>query len=374
MTDLPSKRIARIAITPGEPAGIGPDILIQLAQRAQTAELIAVADPELLLDRAKQLNLPLTIRYFDPNSKAQCSAPAELCVEAIKLKSIPRAGCGTPDSAPYVIQTLDRATQLCQQDITNALVTGPINKHLINQGVAWGDSSSGNHSSSSIAHFSGHTEYLAAITHTPLVVMMLSTQLQSSNRPLRVALVTTHLPLRNVADAIQPEMLEQTITILHHDLVHKFGINNPAILVCGLNPHAGEQGDLGDEELRIIEPCLAKLRERGINLSPPLPADTLFTTKYLNQADAVLAMYHDQGLPVLKSHGFGQAVNITLGLPIIRTSVDHGTAFDLAGTGKADTGSLQAAIDTAIILSEHQQDRYKNSITKFAQTSSRDSS
>nr|HAW14204.1 4-hydroxythreonine-4-phosphate dehydrogenase PdxA [Cellvibrionales bacterium] len=221
-------------------------------------------------------------------------------------------------------------------------------KHVINQHLSSQDN--GN------TFFSGHTEYLAEQTNTPRVVMMLATENSESSsllsRPLRVALATTHLPLRDVADAIQPAMLEETLRILHHDLIAYFGISQPNILVCGLNPHAGEQGDLGDEELRIIEPCLAKLRSQGMQLSAALPADTLFTAKYLDTADAVLAMYHDQGLPVLKSHGFGQAVNITLGLPFIRTSVDHGTAFDLAGTGKANTSSLNTAISMAIDLSQ----------------------
>ena len=204
------------------------------------------------------------------------------------------------------------------------------------------------------APFSGHTEFLAEQTNTERVVMMLSTQSPLWKKPLRVALATTHLSLRDVADAIQAEPLEQTVRILRNDLTVKFGISDPMITVCGLNPHAGEQGDLGDEEQRVIEPCLATLRAEGFRLSPPLPADTVFTSKHLDQSDAVLAMYHDQGLPVLKSHGFGSAVNITLGLPFIRTSVDHGTAYDLAGTGKADTGSLATAIDTAIELAYSQ--------------------
>ena len=340
--------ISRIAITPGEPAGIGPDILVQLAQHQQRAQLVAIADPSLLLDRAKRLGLPLVIKSFNDNALAECAKPGELFVDAIELISIPEPGVANSESGEYVLKTLDRGIALCKNKQLDALVTGPINKHVINQHLSSQDN--GN------TFFSGHTEYLAEQTNTPRVVMMLATENSESSsllsRPLRVALATTHLPLRDVADAIQPAMLEETLRILHHDLIAYFGISQPNILVCGLNPHAGEQGDLGDEELRIIEPCLAKLRSQGMQLSAALPADTLFTAKYLDTADAVLAMYHDQGLPVLKSHGFGQAVNITLGLPFIRTSVDHGTAFDLAGTGKASTSSLNTAISMAIDLSQ----------------------
>ena len=340
--------VSRIAITPGEPAGIGPDILVQLAQHQQRAQLVAIADPSLLLDRAKRLGLPLAIKPFNESALAECAQPGELFVDAIKLTAIPEPGVANNESGEYVLKTLDRGIALCNNKILDALVTGPINKHVINQYLSSQDN--GN------TFFSGHTEYLAEQTNMPRVVMMLATENSESSsllsRPLRVALATTHLPLRDVADAIQPAMLEETLRILHHDLISYFGISQPNILVCGLNPHAGEQGDLGDEELRIIEPCLAKLRSQGMQLSAALPADTLFTAKYLDTADAILAMYHDQGLPVLKSHGFGQAVNITLGLPFIRTSVDHGTAFDLAGTGKASTSSLNTAISMAIDLSQ----------------------
>jgi 4-hydroxythreonine-4-phosphate dehydrogenase len=340
--------VSRIAITPGEPAGIGPDILVQLAQHQQRAQLVAIADPSLLLDRAKRLGLPLIIKSFNDNTIAECAKPGELFVDAIELTSIPEPGIANSESGAYVLKTLDRGIALCKNKTLDALVTGPINKHLINEHL----SSINKHSTL----FSGHTEYLAEQTNTPRVVMMLATENSEASsllsRPLRVALATTHLPLREVADAIQPAMLEETLRILHQDLISHFGISQPNILVCGLNPHAGEQGDLGDEELRIIEPCLAKLRSQGMQLSAALPADTLFTAKYLDTADAVLAMYHDQGLPVLKSHGFGQAVNITLGLPFIRTSVDHGTAFDLAGTGKANISSLDTAISMAIDLSQ----------------------
>jgi len=355
--------VSRIAITPGEPAGIGPDILVQLAQHQQRAQLVAIADPSLLLDRAKRLGLPLVIKPFNDSTHAVCAQPGELFVDAIKLTSIPEPGVANSESGEYVLKTLDRGIALCKSKVFDALVTGPINKHVINQHLSSKANDSALFKGKELKGevlkakvFSGHTEYLAEQTNTPRVVMMLATENSESSsllsRPLRVALATTHLPLRDVADAIQPAMLEETLRILHQDLISYFGISQPNILVCGLNPHAGEQGDLGDEELRIIEPCLAKLRNQGMQLSAALPADTLFTAKYLDTADAVLAMYHDQGLPVLKSHGFGQAVNITLGLPFIRTSVDHGTAFDLAGTGKASISSLDTAISMAIDLSQ----------------------
>lgn len=225
-----------------------------------------------------------------------------------------------------MLETLTRAGQGCLDGTFAGMITAPVHKGVINQaGIA----------------FSGHTEFLAELTHTQQVVMMLAT------RGLRVALVTTHLPLKDVAAAITTERLERVIRILHADLQSKFGIAEPRILVCGLNPHAGEGGHLGREEIEIIEPTLERMRTQGVNLIGPLPADTLFTPKYLEHADAVLAMYHDQGLPVLKFKGFGAALNVTLGLPIIRTSVDHGTALDLAGTGKVDIGSLQVALETA---------------------------
>ncbi|MBT5293041.1 MAG: 4-hydroxythreonine-4-phosphate dehydrogenase, partial [Cellvibrionales bacterium] len=250
--------VSRIAITPGEPAGIGPDILVQLAQHQQRAQLVAIADPSLLLDRAKRLGLPLIIKSFNDNTIAECAKPGELFVDAIELTSIPEPGIANSESGAYVLKTLDRGIALCKNKTLDALVTGPINKHLINEHL----SSIDKHSTL----FSGHTEYLAEQTNTPRVVMMLATENSEASsllsRPLRVALATTHLPLREVADAIQPAMLEETLRILHQDLISHFGIRQPNILVCGLNPHAGEQGDLGDEELRIIEPCLAKLRSQ----------------------------------------------------------------------------------------------------------------
>lgn len=312
----------RLAITPGEPSGIGPDLLIQLVQKPQDFELVAYADPELLEQRAAQLGLPLLLRTVTSGSPSQLNA-GELAVRPIAVKAPVTPGTLNPNNASYVLEALGKALADCQSNDCQAMITGPVHKGVINDaGIP----------------FSGHTEFLAEKTQTPKVVMMLATE------GLRVALATTHLPLCEVPQAITTELLEQVIIILHRDLKQKFGITAPHILVSGLNPHAGENGHMGTEEIQIIEPCLAKLRAEGFNLQGPLPADTLFTPKYLNDCDAVLAMYHDQGLPVLKYKGFGAAVNITLGLPIIRTSVDHGTALDLAGTGKADTGSLKTAI------------------------------
>lgn len=324
----------RIALTPGEPAGIGPDLVVTLAQAAQTHEIVAIADPELLKERARLLGLPLQIRIVNFADSPKPSAAGELAVLPVALGASVEAGKLNVGNAGYILNTLDAAITGCVDGDFSALVTGPVHKSVINDaGIA----------------FSGHTEYLADKTATEKVVMMLATQ------GLRVALATTHLPLKDVAAAINEKELMQVITILHRDLQQQFGIAQPRIYVCGLNPHAGEGGHLGREEIEIIEPTLEKLRLQGINLIGPLPADTLFTPKYLDHADAVLAMYHDQGLPVLKYKGFGQAVNVTLGLPIIRTSVDHGTALDLAATGKADLGSLRTALSYALDMVEARQ-------------------
>ena len=315
------------ALTPGEPAGIGPDLCLLLARQAQPAPLVAIASRELLAERAKQLGLNIELLTVGPQQWPDSPAAAGgLYVWDTPLATPAVPGKLTPANAAYVLQTLTRAGQGCLDGTFAGMITAPVHKGVINEaGIA----------------FSGHTEFLAELTHTQQVVMMLAT------RGLRVALVTTHLPLKDVAAAITAERLERVTRILHADLQSKFGIAKPRILVCGLNPHAGEGGHLGREEIEIIEPTLERLRSEGMNLIGPLPADTLFTPKYLDHADAVLAMYHDQGLPVLKFKGFGAALNVTLGLPIIRTSVDHGTALDLAGTGKVDTGSLRVALETA---------------------------
>jgi len=311
-----------LALTPGEPSGVGPDLLIQLIQQAQGQELVAFADPDLLVQRAAQLGLPLSL--IEP--RQQPLAAGELAIVPVPMAVPAVAGQLEKRNAQYVLDCLDQAIDACQTNSCQALVTGPVQKSVINDaGIP----------------FSGHTEYLAMKTGAARVVMMLATS------ELRVALATTHLPLREVANAITTDLLNEVIDILYRDLEHKFGVNKPKILVCGLNPHAGEGGHLGHEEINIITPVLQQWRDRGINLVGPLPADTLFTTKNLEGADAVLAMYHDQGLPVLKYQGFGRAANITLGLPIVRTSVDHGTALDLAGTGAANKGSLETAIEVA---------------------------
>ena len=330
----------RIAFTPGEPAGIGPDLAIQLAQISQQHEIVVFADPDLLRLRAAQLQLPLILRQVDWQAPAQISSAGELSYQPIALKTPSIAGQINSLNGGYVLDTLDAALTACGDMRCAALVTGPVQKSAINDFIqADSVSQKGN-----MPLFSGHTEYLAEHTGTQKVVMMLATE------GLRVSLATTHLPLKDVAAAINEPELSQVIRILHKSLQQQFGIAKPRILVCGLNPHAGEGGHMGREEIDIIEPALAKLRLEGINLIGPLPADTLFTPKYLDNADAVLAMYHDQGLPVLKYKGFGGAVNITLGLPIIRTSVDHGTALDLAGTGTANLGSLNTALAYAISM------------------------
>lgn len=320
----------RIALTTGEPAGIGVDLCIQLSQTVLPAcELVVLADPKLLKERAKQLNLPLTLHHFDPTKPRAVLPQASLSVLPIGLHTQVEAGVLNHENSEYVLEMLDVATQGCLKGTFAAMVTAPVHKGIINTAGF---------------PFTGHTEYIAMRTGgNP--VMMLATE------GLRVALATTHIPLAKVSNAITQKSLEQTIRILHRDLKARFHIQQPRILVCGLNPHAGEKGYLGREEIDIINPVLENLRSEGMNLEGALPADSLFTKKYLQNSDAVLAMYHDQGLPVLKYKGFGNAVNITLGLPIIRTSVDHGTALDLAGTGKADLGSLKFAIQTAIEMS-----------------------
>jgi 4-hydroxythreonine-4-phosphate dehydrogenase len=320
--------IRRIALTPGEPAGIGPDLCIQLAQQDLPCQLIAIASPELLLQRAKHLGLAIQINEFDSSLPPTAQAAGGLTVLPFELTEPALCGQLNPLNSRYVLKTITKAAKGCMEGLFDAMVTGPVHKGVINDaGFA----------------FSGHTEYIAEITGGHPVMML-------ATKGLRVALVTTHLALAEVSPAITHTRLRTVLWILEHDLRTRFHIDNPKILVCGLNPHAGENGHLGREEIDIIAPVLESLRLQGFNLLGPLPADTAFTAKYLGSADAVLAMYHDQGLPVLKYQGFGQAVNITLGLPIIRTSVDHGTALDLAGTGNADIGSLSVALQTALTM------------------------
>ncbi len=321
--------VPRLLLTAGEPAGIGPDLLIALAQKSWRAELVAIADPELLRARAQRQRLPLTLTAADFSAAAKPNRRGQLKILAQPLAVPAKPGALNPANAAAVLNALKTATKHCLDGHAQALVTGPVQKSVINDaGIK----------------FSGHTEFLAELSGTPMPVMMLI------GGGLRVAVATTHLPLADVPRAITRERLEAVLRVLHADLRAKFGIKHPRILVAGLNPHAGESGHQGREEIETIIPVLEKLRGEGLRLTGPLPADTLFTPKYLKHADAMLAMYHDQGLSVLKYASFGEAVNITLGLPFVRTSVDHGTALDLAGKGKADSGSLEAAVKLAVQL------------------------
>jgi len=322
-----SQRVPRIAVTPGEPAGIGPDVVIDLASAEWPAEIVTIADPDLLRERAQALDVPLDIQRYDEHAEPQPSRAGLLLVaeEPLARKSIP--GHPDPSTSAYVLATLQTACTGCLKGAFSAMVTGPVDKSLINEADM---------------PFSGHTEYLAGLTGATQPVMLLVAG------DLRVALVTTHLALRDVPAQISEQRLRRVLEILDDGLQNFFGIASPRITVLGLNPHAGESGYLGTEEQEIIEPLMDSLRSTGMRLTGPLPADTAFTPPNLARCDAVLAMYHDQGLPVLKHKGFGEAVNVTLGLPIIRTSVDHGTAFDLAGTGRANPGSLRAALQLAI--------------------------
>lgn len=328
-----SHSIPRLVFTPGEPAGIGPDLCIKLAQQTLPIELVVIGDKDLIANRAKQLGLPLDIEEFDPLAEKVPHHSGTILIINESLASPAETGKLNKANARYVLNTLDQAIDGCLSGLFDAMVTGPIHKGIINEAEITADTI-----------FTGHTEYIAERTSCDLPVMMLATT------GLRVALVTTHLPLNRVSENITSKRFTKVIEVLHQELVNRFDIESPEILVCGLNPHAGEDGHLGNEEIEIIIPVLKKLRERGWKLHGPLPADTLFVPDKLKQADAVLAMYHDQGLPVLKHMGFGQAINITLGLAIIRTSVDHGVALDLAGTGKAKLGSLLLAVETAAEL------------------------
>jgi 4-hydroxythreonine-4-phosphate dehydrogenase len=324
--------IKRIAITPGEPAGIGPDLTISIAQQNWPVEMVVIASKSLLLERAKALSLKLDIFDYDVDKPAKAQQAGSLTVLDVPLAQ--PCNPGTLDSAngAYVVETLRLASEKNISGEFDAIVTGPVHKGLINKaGIA----------------FSGHTEYFANQANCADVVMMLAT------KGLRVALVTTHIPLAYVSKAITYERLQKVTRILHDDLKEKFAINAPKIYACGINPHAGEDGHLGREEIEIMEPAFAELRADGIDIIGPLPADTIFQEKYLKDADAILAMYHDQGLPVLKYKGFGSSVNITLGLPFIRTSVDHGTALELAAKGTADSGSFIEAINNAIHLASN---------------------
>ena len=345
--------LPRIALTSGEPAGIGPELCLAIAQRELPCGLVCLADHDMLAERAQRLGLNVELLEYrsrdghearnDHGNTARSPAarppgtafqhkPGTLFVEHHPLAKPSTPGRLDTANARYVLNLLDRATDGALTGEFSAIVTAPVHKGVIND---------------SGVPFTGHTEYLADLTHVPLPVMMLA------SKTMRVALATTHLPLKDVSAAITVDSLCKIVTIMHHDLVKWWGIPTPRIAVCGLNPHAGESGHLGDEEIRVIGPAIERLKTQGLQVSGPLPADTAFVPRFLASFDAVLAMYHDQGLPVIKHAGFDTAVNITLGLPILRTSVDHGTALDLAGTGRADSNSLASAIALAIELAAH---------------------
>jgi 4-hydroxythreonine-4-phosphate dehydrogenase len=315
-----------LIVTPGEPAGIGPDLVVMAAQQQRNTAWVVAADADMLCTRAAALELTLDI-HTDLQRPSRQARALTVLHTPLAVPAVP--GHLDPRNVPGVMRALDAAIEGCMQGRYAALVTGPMQKSVVNDAGL---------------PFSGHTEYLAQSAGAEDVVMLLVAE------ALRVAVATTHLPLRAVADALTPQLLERRLRILHADLQNRFGVRDPHILVAGLNPHAGEQGHLGREEIEVIIPVLERLRARGLNLSGPLPADTLFTPHHLSGADAVMAMYHDQGLPVLKYAGFGEAVNVTLGLPFIRTSVDHGTALDKAGTGAVDAGSFQAALSLAEVM------------------------
>ncbi|MCB1843548.1 MAG: 4-hydroxythreonine-4-phosphate dehydrogenase PdxA [Halioglobus sp.] len=330
--------VPRIAITTGEPAGIGPDVTLAAAMQPWEAELVAIGDIDLLRERAASLGLPVQLAIFPDDGRdddaARAHQPGKLRVLQVPVAATVQPGVLNAANAAYVLATLRQAIDGCMQGRFQAMVTAPVQKSVINDaGIP----------------FIGHTEFLAAATGAPQVVMMLATE------ELRVALATTHLALRDVPAAITPELLLSTLRILQHDLQTHFGIARPRIAVLGLNPHAGEGGHMGHEEIDTLIPVLTQLRAEGLQLQGPLPADTAFNPKVLDNCDAVFAMYHDQGLPVLKFSGFGRAINITLGLPFIRTSVDHGTALDLAGSGEADPGSMQQAISVAVDMAMQRQ-------------------
>lgn len=323
-----ARSIPTVAVTPGEPAGIGPDLVLLLAQRALPCRVVAIADPDLLRQRATQLRLDIAIDDW----RGQEHRVGHLAVAPVFLRSTCKTGYPEPVNARYVLDTLDAGLDGCMKGEFAALVTGPVHKGVINDAGL---------------PFTGHTEYLAdkSGAETPVMVLVAD--------GLRVALATTHLPLSEVPGAITTAGLRSVINVLHAEIGTLAGTDNPRIAVCGLNPHAGEGGHLGSEETRIIEPLIASLRTQGWRITGPHSADTIFTPALRGEFDVILAMYHDQGLPALKALGFGNAVNVTLGLPIVRTSVDHGTALERAGTGHVDTGSLYAALELALTMVRH---------------------
>ncbi len=319
--------IFRIVVSSGESAGIGPEICLAIAQKSWPCQIVVLADLDILKKHAKLLNLDIKFKEYDPALPAEPSKIGEITYSQIRLLRRVTPGKLNVDNSPYVINMLSEAARGCLSGEYHAVVTGPVHKGII---------------ADSGLPFTGHTEFFRDYAKVKEVVMMLATT------GLRVSLATTHIPLSEVAKTITPALLKRVITIIDHDLKTQFGINNPKIYVCGINPHAGEGGHLGMEEINTVIPVIKSMKKKGINLIGPMPADTVFQPKYMQDADTILTMYHDQGLPVLKYLGFGKAVNVTLGLPFIRTSVDHGTALDLAGKGLADHGSLFTAIDYAL--------------------------
>lgn len=332
MTLLNLPRIQTLALTAGEPAGIGPDLCVQIAQRQPSCNLVVIADRDLLHQRAQLLRLPLELTEYLPNISAEHKA-GKLQIIHVPLNESAVSGQLNPANSCYVLKTLDRAMAGCSNGEFSAMVTTPVHKGVINDaGIT----------------FTGHTEYLSQLSHSQTVMMLVG-------GGMRVALATTHLPLKKVAEAITHESLKRQLRTIQSELISRFNINRPRIAVAGLNPHAGESGHLGREEIDIIIPVLNQLRAEGMQLIGPLPADTLFNPSQLKNFDCIFTMYHDQGLPVLKHASFGTGVNVTLGLPFIRTSVDHGTALDLAATGRADPGSLLAAIELAVTLASNKK-------------------
>ena len=330
MSGAQTDRAVTLALTPGEPAGIGPDIVAKLAKQRLPARIVIVADRSLLHERARLLGIELKTVEWTSSGTARSAEAIEVLHVPLRSAAVP----GRLDSrnSAYVLETLERAIAGCIEGSFDGMVTGPVHKGIINEaGIA----------------FTGHTEMLAERTGTPRVVMMLA------GAGLRIALATTHLALREVPSRLDQAGLEQTLRIMVHDLAWRYALARPRIGVAGLNPHAGESGYLGREEIDVIIPVLERLRAAGFDVRGPFPADTLFTPDRLAEFDAVLAMYHDQGLPVLKFASFGRGINVTLGLPIVRTSVDHGTALDIAGSGTADEGSLLEAIDAATTMARN---------------------
>ena len=320
--------IPRIAITPGEPAGIGPDLVLFAAHNRYNAELVVIADREILHQRAHLLRIDVQTETFHADRQAQLHTPGRLCVLQVDSKDPAVCATPNPENSRYVLETLRIAVAGCLEHEFAAMVTGPIHKGVLNDAGC---------------PFTGHTEFLGEMTSGTPVMMLVADE-------LRVALLTTHVPLAAVSQAVTAQRITEVIEIVNHDLQRRFSVTQPRIFVCGLNPHAGESGYFGTEEQEIIIPTLDKLRQQGIKLVGPLPADTVFTPQVLKQSDVVVAMYHDQGLPVLKHVGFGRAVNVTLGLPLVRTSVDHGTALEKAGSGDITTGSFNEAVRLAIDL------------------------